>query len=199
MSMATKQNTRSLTSVPDQPGQTGAQFLGDEPGESVGPEPETIVGQPMEKHPATRALVEWLAQKCELDSEDDGAGMEAIVRQTLESSDMVAVLRQTLPQSGQDFVDTPMRLDAFRIQPSEYEDGGGAPYYASMSVVVGEPPEPRVINCGGWRILAQLARLADLDALPVIVMIIEAAKAKGKKNPPLMLVQVAEDGQPVTG
>jgi hypothetical protein len=160
---------------------------------------EALTGEVASKTPAINALMEWLANMCEVAEEDTQAGLESIVRQMLEAPDMASVLRQTMPQSGKDFVDVPMLWTGVRIIPSDYEDGGGAPYYASMSVMVGEPPEPRVINCGGWRVLAQVMRQVESDEWPKVVMIREMAKAKGKKNPPLGLVEVDALGNPIAG
>jgi len=159
-------------------------------------EAEPMAGPVPGKTPATDALLAWLSAQCELSAEDTSMGLEAIIRQTLDSADPAAVLRQTLPQSGQNFTNVVMRLDGYRILPSEYEEGGGAPFYASLQVMVGEPAEPRVINCGGWRVLAQVAALASIGEWPQVIMIIEAAKAKGKKAPPLMLVSVDMNGNP---
>lgn len=197
--MATKQNTRALESTPDQSDPTVGEFLGDGQAEPEATAPSAQSGVVLSRTPATDALLQWCAAEAGDPDETNGAGLESIIRQTLEAEDMAAVFRQTLPQSGQDFVGTPMLWTGYRIMHSEYEEGEGAPFYASLSVQVGNPPEHRVINCGGWRVLAQVMMTAELGEWPQVVMIIEAAKAKGKKAPPLMLVRVDEAGKPIVG
>ena len=197
--MARSNTMASLTRTPDQAEPTAAEFLGDQETESAGPTPEPVSGTVASKTPALDALVEWLAQACEVDPDDTTAGLESIIRQTLAAPDMAAVLRKNLPQSGRDFLNIPMLWTGVRIIPSDHEDGGGAPYYASLQVMVGDPAEPRVINCGGWKVLAQVMRAVNDDEWPQIVMITEAAKPKKGKSAPLTLVAVDVDGNPITG
>ena len=198
--MAQKSATmRSLSGKAAEPDMPVPDELRPQPESSEATGPEVITGEVAPKTPAINALMEWLAAMCEVAEEDTQAGLESIVRQMLEAPDMASVLRQTIPQSGKNFVDVPMLWTGVRIIPSEFEDGGGAPYYASMSVMVGEPPEPRVINCGGWRVLAQVMRQVEADEWPKVVMIKEMTKAKGKQSPPLGLVEVDATGEPITG
>ena len=197
--MAKSATMRSLSATPEESGDAIPEWARTQTDAPEPTAPEPVAGQVESKRPAMEALVAWLESMCDVDDDDTSAGLESIIRQTLEAPDMAAVLRQTLPQSGQNFIDTPMLWTGFRILPSEYEDGGGAPFYASLQVLVGEPPEPRVINCGGWRLLAQVMRAYDADEWPQVVMIVEAAKAKGKKAAPLMLVRVDANGNPITG
>lgn len=148
------------------------------------------------KTPAIDALLQWCRAQADLNGDDSMAGLESIVRQTLASDDPSRILRQTMPQSGQRFVNVPMLWSGYTIRDSDYEDGSGAPFYATLEVMVGDPPEPRVINCGGWRVLAQVAAIATAGEWPQVVMVIETGKAKKGQSPPLMLVQVDADGNP---
>lgn len=191
--MAKSPTMASLTRTASDPDPTIGEFLGDQATAERGPEPEPVSGVITSKTPALEALVQWLESACDVDPEDSTAGLESIIRQTLAAPDMASVLRQTLPQSGKDFLDVPMLWTGVRIIPSDHTQGGGAPFYASMSVMVGEPPEPRVINCGGWRVLAQVMRAVDADEWPKVVKIVEAAKAKKGQNAPLALVEVTAD------
>lgn len=197
--MATKSNTRALPQTAENGDPTVGEFLGEQQPAPEGTAPEPQSGQLASRTPATDALLEWCAIEAGDPSADSGAGLESIIRQTLEAEDMAAVFRQTLPQNGQDFVDVPMLWTGYRIMHSEFEEGGGAPYYASLSVQVGNPVEHRVINCGGWRVLAQVMMTATNGEWPQVVMIIEAAKAKKGQSPPLMLVRVDQDGKPIVG
>ena len=83
-----------------------------------------------------------------------------------------------------------MLWNGYTIRPSDFEESSGPPFYASLQVMAGDPPEPRVINAGGWKILAQVKRQSEIGAWPVVIKIIEAAKAKKGQSPPLTLVMV---------
>ena len=142
--------------------------------------------------PALDNLLEWLVAEADDNEGGTAAAMEAIVRQVLSADDMAGVLRQTLPQSASKYINIPMLLNGFTIRSSDYDEGSGPPFYASLQVMAGEPPEPRVINAGGWKILAQVKRLSEIGTWPVVVKIIEAAKAKKGQNAPLALVMLDE-------
>jgi hypothetical protein len=148
-----------------------------------------IEGQVTSATPALNNLLEWLVAESNEDSES-AMGMEAIVRQALSAPDVASVLRKTLPISASNFVDVPMLLLDFTIRESEFEGESSLPYYASLQVMMGEPPEPRVVNTGSISILAQLKRLRELDEWPQVVMIVEATKAKKGQSPPLRLAQI---------
>jgi hypothetical protein len=140
--------------------------------------------------PALDNLLEWLVSEAGTEDEATASGMEAIVRQVFASESPVEVLRQTLPVSGSDFVEIPMLLLDFSIRESEFEGSKSLPFYASMQVMMGEPPEPRVVNTGSIKVLAQLKRFRELGEWPQVVMLREAKKAKKGENAPLTLVSV---------
>jgi hypothetical protein len=140
--------------------------------------------------PALDNLLQWLVNESGGGGDDSAAAMEAIVRQVLVSDNATQVLRQTLPVSAGDFVDVPVLLMDFTIRESEFEGSKGLPYYASLQVMMGDPPEPRVINAGSIKILAQLKRLRELGEWPQVVMIHEVRKARKGESAPLSLVQV---------
>lgn len=163
------------------------------PADESASEAAPIVAPVASATPALDNLLEWLV--AEADDNDGGtaAAMEAIVRQTLSADNMAQALRQTLPQSASQFVGMPMLLNGFTIRSSDYDEGSGPPFYASLQVMAGNPPEPRVINIGGWKPLAQIKVLSEIGTWPMVVKIVEAAKAKKGQSPPLMLVAVDED------
>ena len=140
--------------------------------------------------PALDNLLEWLVGEADDNDGGTAAAMEAIVRQVLAADNMTQALRQTLPQSGSQFVGVPMLWNGYTIRSSDYEESSGPPFYASLQVMAGDPPEPRVVNVGGWKILAQIKRQSEIGTWPVVIMITEAAKAKKGQSPPLTLTLV---------
>lgn len=148
-----------------------------------------IEGQISSATPALDNLLEWLVNEAKTD-EESAMGMEAIVRQALAAPDVASTLRKIMPVSASQYVDVPILLLDFTIRESEFEGEGGLPFYASLDAMVGEPPEPRVINVGSISILAQLKRLRELNEWPLVVMVTEAAKAKPGRSAPLRLSQV---------
>lgn len=154
---------------------------------------EVTDDKPASKTPALDSLVQWMFGKIAANGDDDMTGLEAIVRQTLQAADPAEVLRKTMPVSGQDFVGVTMLLQGFTLRESDIEDPKAPPAYASLDVLVGEPPEPRVINVGSWKILAQLAALEVHGEWPKVVQIVEARDAKKGQNAPLMLLEVTPE------
>jgi hypothetical protein len=145
--------------------------------------------------PALDNLLEWLVAEAAAMKDDESAmGMEAIVRQVLGAQDMTQVLRQTLPMSASDLIDVPMLLGDFTIRESEFEGSKSLPFYASLQVMMGEPPEPRVVNIGSIKVLAQLKRMRELGQWPVVVMVHEARAAKKGESAPLTLIEVPAEG-----
>jgi hypothetical protein len=143
--------------------------------------------------PALDNLLEWLVAEADAMKDDELAlGMEAIVRQVLSATDMAQVLRKTMPISGGDVVGVPMLLGDFTIRESEFEGSKSLPYYASLQVMMGDPPEPRVINVGSIKVLAQLKRMRELGQWPVVVMVEEARAAKKGESAPLTLTEVPQ-------
>jgi hypothetical protein len=124
-----------------------------------------------------QTLIDWCANEVfTRDESSSQAAMEDIVRQIMSGADAEEVLREQLPRSGRDFIDVPMLLVDYQIIESDFEDGEGFPFYASLRVMVGNPPEPKVINCGGVAVMAAIMRLVQLDDLRQFVVL------RGKKN-----------------
>jgi hypothetical protein len=144
--------------------------------------------------PALDNLLQWLVNEAITPADDSAAGMEAIVRQVLAATNPTEVLRQTLPISAGDFVEVPMLLLDFTIRESEFEGSKSLPFYASMQVMMGDPPEPRVVNVGSIKVLAQLKRFREIGEWPQVVMLHEARAARKGESAPLTLVPVPENG-----
>lgn len=148
----------------------------DEPSTALAPVTE---GEIVQGGPATKALIGWLAEKANRGDEATWEDMENIIRQMLTSDTPDEVLRTQAPIHGKDFVDTPFGLHRIEVREGDYEEG--SPFYAVMHVTIGSPPENRVITCGGWRVLAQLMMLDNMDDWPQIMMIRAAETRKGYK------------------
>lgn len=144
--------------------------------------------------PALDNLLAWLVEEAQDTDGESAAGMEAIVRQVLSAENPTQVLRQTLPMNGSDIIDVPMLLLDFTIRESEFEGSKSLPFYASMQVMMGEPAEPRVVNTGAIKVLAQLKRLRELGHWPQVVMLHEARAARKGESAPLTLLEVPAEG-----
>ena len=188
--MATRSKTiQAITESPDDPQGELPEWARAKLGDPA--QPEVSTGDPAPSAtPALDNLLEWLVTEADDNEGGTAAAMEAIVRQVLGAQDMAQALRQTLPQSASQFLDIPMLWNGYTIRPSDFEESSGPPFYASLQVMAGDPPKPRVINAGGWKILAQVKRQSEIGAWPVVIKIIEAAKAKKGQSPPLTLVMV---------
>lgn len=155
-------------------------------------EGEPVAGQVVSATPALDNLLEWLVNNVEDNDPDSLDGLEGIVRDVLTANDIAEVLRARLPQDASQWLGVPLLWEGFTIRESDYDEGKGLPFYVSMRVKCGEPAEARVINCGGTKVLAQTKRFAELGVWPLIVMIVETAKAKKGKRAPLGLVAIPE-------
>jgi hypothetical protein len=124
--------------------------------------------------PATQTLVAWLTHKADQQDGNEDQVMERIIADMLSSESPDEVLTERLPIHGKEFVDKPFVLQSIEVREGEFEEG--SPFYAIMNVTVGSPPEPRVISCGGWRVLAQLMALDAHGEFPQTICI------RGKKT-----------------
>jgi hypothetical protein len=163
------------------------------PGQASEPEAAPTAAPARSATPALDNLLEWLVAEAAAMKDDESAlGMEAIVRQVLSADDMAQVLRKTMPISGGDVINVPMLLGDFTIRESEFEGSKSLPFYASLQVMMGDPPEPRVVNIGSIKVLAQLKRMRELGQWPVVVMVEEARAAKKGESAPLTLTEVPQ-------
>lgn len=143
--------------------------------------------------PALDNLLQWLADNVTGTGEDDLSGMEAIIREVLSADDMAAVFREKLATSAEKWIDAPLLLTGYTIRESDYEDGGGLPFYMSLEVTCGAPnPEQRIINTGSIKVMAQVKRLTEIGTWPVFCKFVEAAKAKKGQSAPLKLALLDE-------
>lgn len=155
-------------------------------GGTVATTPVLQSGEIVRSTPAFDALTTWCQGMYEAQDEEGGGAMEEIVQQILSGGNAEEILREQLPVSGKDFIGVPMTVLGFRINEADEFEGEGCPYFASMRVLVGDPPEPKVINCGGWAVMAAIAALDNTDGWPQRVKL--AGKKNKKGRTPLRLV-----------
>jgi hypothetical protein len=172
----TRQGTTKTRELPAErvvePWERDAQDLADEPAAR----PEPVAGDAAHPTSYLQQLIDWCAEQVANQGEDNMAVSEDMVRRMLTADSPEEVLREEVPKSGKDFIGIPLLLVDWRINESDYEDGEGFPYYASLRVMVGNPPESRVINCGGIKVMAAIMRLVQLGEFRQFV------KLTGKKN-----------------
>lgn len=127
--------------------------------------------------PAMRNLIEWLAERAAGDDEDTFGAMERIIAETLTAENPDEVLSARLPVHARDVVGIPMSITGFRLNEGDFEEG--SPFYAVMDATYGTPPEPHVVTCGAWRVLAALKRLDELGEWPQTVVFREKRTKSG--------------------
>lgn len=149
-------------------------------------QPEVAEGEPVQGGPALQNLIGWIGEKLAENNEDSMAGIESIVREYMHADTPTAVLSERLPVSGKDFRDRPILIHGFRLNESDFGEGEGAPAYASMDVTIIATNERKVLNCGGWAILAQLMMLDNFGEWPQRAMIV--GKQNKNNRTPLRLV-----------
>lgn len=151
---------------------------------------------PKAKPPAPRLpdrLTEFITTQSEEMPERDSDPMQRIIEQVLNAESADAVLTPVDVKQASEIVGIPFVLFEFDLNESEYD--AGSPFFASM--VCGLPPdgEPTVINCGHKKVIAQLVKLRQFDALPAQVKFITRGKSK-QGTPMLELTKWSEDDGP---
>lgn len=187
--MARKESVLGSPGTEAAPWEDGAPAAGDvtPKGGTVAPRP--LTGEIVAATPAIQTVIDWMMEHLTMRAEDSLSGLESVIRDILEAPDMATVLRETLPVSSQNFVDIPIDVHGFELHESDSIEDDSAPAYASLRVEVVETGERRVINGGGWAMLAQLMK-ADLAGQWPLRVKIKEGRAKGNRNPPLRLVAV---------
>lgn len=154
----------------------------DDQGVAPGDSEESTLAQldpdaPAERGPATQTLVNWLTHKADQQEGTEDQVMERIIAEMLRSESPAEVLTEKLPIHGKEFVDKPFLLHAIEVREGEFEEG--SPFYAIMNVTLAGDDTPRVISCGGWRVLAQLMALDAHGEFPQRVVIRGKRTKKG--------------------
>jgi hypothetical protein len=127
--------------------------------------------------PATQTLVAWLTHKADQQEGNEAQVMERIIAEMLRSESPDEVLTEKMPIHGKEFLDKTFLLHSIEVREGEFEEG--SPFYAIMNVTLGGEDEPRVISCGGWRVLAQLMALDAHGEFPQLMCLRGKRTKKG--------------------
>lgn len=127
-----------------------------------------------------------------VESDSDHASREMLAR-TLNAADEDAVLGELGELMGSDkLVGVPMTIEGFEVRPSRLGDGGIYLLVHAANLKTGEALD---FSTSARTICAQLARLAQLNAFPVICKIKESNKETKNGYRPLSLVRITDDGK----
>lgn len=118
----------------------------------------------------------FLTDKQARDGDPEVDPYERIIKQVLSAETADAVLTPVEVMQGRDIIGVPFILVGFQLNKSEFD--AGSPFYASMDCRMPPEGEPQVVNCGHKKVLAQLVRLQELDALPAQVMFMTRGQSK---------------------
>jgi hypothetical protein len=140
------------------------------------------------------SLTEFLTQDMAEMQERQSDPMQRIIQQVLDADSVDAVLTPVEVMQARDIVGVPFILQQFDLNQSEFD--AGSPFYASIVAIMPPGDDVRVVNCGHKKVLAQLVKLRQFDALPCPVKFIERGRS-GQGTPMLELSKWAEsDGPP---
>lgn len=124
-----------------------------------------------------------LAYRAILDGEplpvtSDPGAVRSIMERIRDATSIEQVLRaQEVPSWSRDYMDQPVKLLSFHLNPSGFEQGSSV--YAVAEVVPHDTGEAVTVTVGGANVLVQLVKLAELQALPRDVRLIGKRTAEG--------------------
>lgn len=124
--------------------------------------------------PIMKTLVVWLAQKASGTDDDTYAAYESMMAEIMGAENIAEVLEEKTPMHGKEYLDKPFLLHGFQIREGEFEEG--APFYGVLDIEIPKTGQRRVVTCGGWIVLAQLARFEQEGEWPIPM------KLRGKKT-----------------
>lgn len=124
-------------------------------------------------HPATQALDRLVSAVATEGTEADWAQGE-IIAQVMAAESIMDVLAPAEAIHGRDLVGIPLIVHGVKYQRSDYSEG--SPFYAVMDCEREDSGARIPVTIGAQSIIAQLMRLAQLDAFPQRVVIEQATK-----------------------
>lgn len=122
--------------------------------------------------------------------EDPEEASMAIVERILQAGSPDEVLQPAEPLKARELLGIPLEIKGFRFMRSSY--GGREGVYAVIDAWRLDTGEAILVTCGGRNVLAQLYRLATLDALPVRVYFEQSSRPTDSGYFPLWLRPVVE-------
>lgn len=111
-----------------------------------------------------------------------------IVRRILAAEDAADVLKQTSAIHAQDVLGQDLQIVGFDYNESDIA-GSGTDFYMLINCVDGNG-EPFKVTCGAINVMAQLYRLGELAAFPLVARIVETEKATRNGYKPMWLEAV---------
>lgn len=140
-------------------------------------QPEPAEGEVATFGPGMTQLIDYLAVRAQETDADTYAAMESVMREIFDAPDAASVLTEKMPIHGKEFVNKPFLCMGFTVREGEFEDG--SPFYAVLDVRLNGGKESRVVTCGGWKVLAKLAKLDMIGEWPQVMQIIGKETKKG--------------------
>lgn len=138
--------------------------------------------------PTSTDIVKVLSGDAVMAITDPDEAARAIVTRILGAQTADDVLKVAGTLSADDVLDQPMVVHDVRWMKSAFEEGAGA--FGVVTITRGEDGQAETLTCGGRNVLAQLARLAELKALPVKCKLTRADKPTSAGYYPLWLTTV---------
>lgn len=120
-----------------------------------------------------------------LEAPDATEQASGIVRRIMDAKTAEDVLGESTVTHARDILDTPLQVLTVHWNKSTLAEG--LPIYAVLDCV-DDDGAPVTVTCGGVRVMAQVARLAELGALPARVRILESERPTAAGFRPLRLV-----------
>ncbi len=98
----------------------------------------------------------------------------AIAKRYLEAETVDEVLGTRTALHARDVLDVPIELRNVRFLRSAFDSEAGPGVFAVLDITIVETGEATAVTCGSVNVMAQAAKLRDLEALPVTVKIVES-------------------------
>lgn len=113
-----------------------------------------------------RAIGVDLTPMLEQVPEADDDAYVGIIRSIIEAKDVAGLDAPWTAKSLQEYVDKPIRVDAIRKMPSDFDEGLGL--YLVLDCTISNDGEKATLTTGSVNIVVQLVRAFTLNALPLV-------------------------------
>jgi hypothetical protein len=145
--------------------------------------------------PASEArIAEFLAAASNQEPVDPAVAAMDIVRRILAADSIEDVLKGTPAIHAADVVNTPLIITGFTFNESDLTESG--PGFYMLIDCADSQGEPYKVTCGAVNVMAQLWRLQQLEALPLVAKIVESEKKTKAGYRPMWLEAVSPDDAP---
>lgn len=113
-----------------------------------------------------------------------------ILRRILASDSIADVLEQTEAIHAKDVLGEALLIVGTRFQESDFGEAG-PDFYMLIDCTTGDG-EPFSITCGAVNVMAQLFRLGQLDAFPMLASLVETEKTTKAGYKPMWLAPISD-------